>query len=288
MTAPVNVFAAHATAYNEGVYGKKYPDSRFMIGERGCYATWMPGRNFENRSRLYGAYPPDFPSRALSMFPDANRILHLFSGSLTAEQVEEDWVAAHAGRAALGDLGDGRHGLSLPLPFQVRFDSGLHPLAHAAMPDVRGDAEDLSTYAVDRPGRVVVLKDFDVVLADPPYDESDQRIYWQQSLDCAGCGKNYLEHTKVGRGLQCPERVMHVWSQPQDPIFVPLHKKKVIEQARLVLKPGGFLVWLDCIRPFYANVDWTFAACVTILRSTGHRVRIAYVLQKTENNPETA
>jgi len=43
---------------------------------------WMLGNNYSNHSAYYGAYAPQYLRRVLSMFPDAKKTLHLFSGSL--------------------------------------------------------------------------------------------------------------------------------------------------------------------------------------------------------------
>ena len=51
------------------------------------YATWCGGQDYQNASPMYGAFPKGFLPGILSLFPDAERILHLFSGSLTALQV---------------------------------------------------------------------------------------------------------------------------------------------------------------------------------------------------------
>ena len=59
----------------------KYPplraDARWIDG------LWFMGNNYKG-SGYYGAYPPQYLRRVMSMFPDAERILHLFSGSLPA------------------------------------------------------------------------------------------------------------------------------------------------------------------------------------------------------------
>lgn len=65
--------------------------------ERGLpvvYGTWVLGNDYRNKTTLYGAYPPGYLQRVMSLFPDADegrfvgryrpaqRILHVFSGSL--------------------------------------------------------------------------------------------------------------------------------------------------------------------------------------------------------------
>ena len=63
-------------------YKNKFPywptpraDKRWLDG------VWLLGNNYKG-SGLYGSYPPNYLKRIMSLFPDAKRILHLFSGSL--------------------------------------------------------------------------------------------------------------------------------------------------------------------------------------------------------------
>ena len=48
------------------------------------WGIWSIGNNYKG-SGYYGSFPPKYLDRVISMFPDAEHILHLFSGSLTAE-----------------------------------------------------------------------------------------------------------------------------------------------------------------------------------------------------------
>lgn len=49
--------------------------------ERWLDAMWVLGQNYRG-SGLYGSYPPNYVQRVMSMFPDASKVLHLFSGSM--------------------------------------------------------------------------------------------------------------------------------------------------------------------------------------------------------------
>jgi len=49
--------------------------------ERWLDTIWVLGNNYKG-SGFYGAYPPNYIKRVTSMFPDAERVLHLFSGSI--------------------------------------------------------------------------------------------------------------------------------------------------------------------------------------------------------------
>jgi len=49
--------------------------------DRWLDTIWVLGNNYKGNG-YYGAYPPNYVRRITSMFPDAERTLHLFSGSL--------------------------------------------------------------------------------------------------------------------------------------------------------------------------------------------------------------
>ncbi|KKM78558.1 hypothetical protein LCGC14_1358800 [marine sediment metagenome] len=50
-------------------------DARWLDG------MWVMGNNYRG-SGYYGAYPPNYLERVMALFPDAEAVLHLFSGSL--------------------------------------------------------------------------------------------------------------------------------------------------------------------------------------------------------------
>ena len=58
----------------------KYPPLAYT--DRWLYGIWMIGNDYRNKTSFYGAYPARYLDRVMSIFPDASRILHLFSGSL--------------------------------------------------------------------------------------------------------------------------------------------------------------------------------------------------------------
>ena len=66
--------------YNESIYAKKYPDSKFY-GKR-LQATWFLGNNYQNASTYYGAYPPMYWKRIQTFIRPNDKVMHLFSGSL--------------------------------------------------------------------------------------------------------------------------------------------------------------------------------------------------------------
>lgn len=63
-----------------------WPIVRTEQGRQVLYAFWLLGNDYRNRTRFYGAYPPNFVKRVQALFPDVDEgdVLHVFSGSLPA------------------------------------------------------------------------------------------------------------------------------------------------------------------------------------------------------------
>lgn len=89
----------------------QYPDSHLHIGKDNnrFYGMWFGGQNYRSKAGFYGEYPAGYLDRVTSFFPDAERVLHLFAGSV-------------------------------PEGPYVRFD------LHADRCDVHGNAEELSNH----------------------------------------------------------------------------------------------------------------------------------------------
>lgn len=139
-------------------YAKAFPkwpaprtDARWLDG------VWVLGNDYRNKSRLYGAFPPGLLPRVFALFPDAAKILHLFSGSLTEEQVREAWADVYHSPS------------DLVMPLQVRLDNGRMPEAQEAMPNIVTDAELVA--------ECFPTMRFDLVIADPPYSRADAEKY---------------------------------------------------------------------------------------------------------------
>lgn len=63
-------------------YAKAFPNwPPPRVDDRWLDAMWVMGNNYSG-SGYYGSYPVTYLRRIMSLFPDAERILHLFSGSL--------------------------------------------------------------------------------------------------------------------------------------------------------------------------------------------------------------
>lgn len=63
------------------LYAAAHPDWPKLQVDRQISGMWIMGNNYRT-SGYYGAYPHGYLERVNSMFPDAERVLHLFSGSL--------------------------------------------------------------------------------------------------------------------------------------------------------------------------------------------------------------
>lgn len=85
---------------------------------------------------------------------------------------------------------------------------------------------------------------FDLILADPPYEASDFEKY--------GCK--------------------------------PFNKVKVVAQCSVLVKSGGFLVWLDTRMPMFSKRDWQLYGYIGLVQSTNHRVRQITMFQKVKSN----
>jgi hypothetical protein len=72
------------------LYGSTFPwppprtnhdETVWLDGNRWISGIWVLGNDYRG-SGYYGAYPPNYLKRVLALFPDAAKVLHLFSGSL--------------------------------------------------------------------------------------------------------------------------------------------------------------------------------------------------------------
>ena len=109
---------------------------------RWLYGVWMIGNNYRSRQGYHGEYPATYLNRIHALFPDAKRVLHLFSGMV--------------------DIGR--------WPEEITLDQSSD-----TQPDVLCNVEKR-----DWMEKVLLAGDkgeFDLVLADPPYSEEDAQKY---------------------------------------------------------------------------------------------------------------
>jgi len=75
--------SARRDLYAKSPIGQKYPASvPYVASDERLYGMWVLGQDYRNKTTYHGAHPPNYLERANSLFPDAERVLHLFSGSL--------------------------------------------------------------------------------------------------------------------------------------------------------------------------------------------------------------
>ena len=60
----------------------------------------------------------------------------------------------------------------------------------------------------------------------------------------------------------------------------PIKKRKTFEECHRILKPGGWLLWLDTIVPQWRNAEFQYRGIVAVQQSTNHRTRSLLFLQK--------
>lgn len=98
--------------------------------------------------------------------------------------------------------------------------------------DVVGDVRNLLSY--------FNKDEFDLILADPPYEEKDFEIYGNE----------------------------------------PFSKPTVIRDCYKITRQSGFLVWLDTRFPMFSRRYWNVIGTIGLVQSTNHRVRMITIFQR--------
>jgi len=173
----------------------QWPDSWPTVATgRWLNACWVIGNNYRG-SGYYGSYPPGYVNRVLSMFPDRETHLHLFSGSLPRSP---DYLA-----------------------LDINPDNE---------PDIVCGAENMP----------FLDGELDFIMADIPYGPRHAERY----------------------GYPMPNR------------------RLVVRECARILRPHGFLVWLDLILPMYRKDEVELCGLIAIVGSTNHRVRLASMFRR--------
>lgn len=58
------------------------------------------------------------------------------------------------------------------------------------------------------------------------------------------------------------------------------NRKLVLREVHRVVRPGGFLVWMDTVLPMYRKDMWHWCGAIALWRSTNHRVRGVSIFQR--------
>ena len=69
-----------------------FPESLFVGGDGRIVGTWIMGNDYRVKSEYYGGYPAGYLRRIQALFPDKERVLHLFSGRVDKTVMPGDTV----------------------------------------------------------------------------------------------------------------------------------------------------------------------------------------------------
>jgi len=180
-------------------FSTSYPQySPLVVHNDRLYGFWLIGRWYASDRSFYGSYPPSYLGRIKSLFPDCGKVLHLFSGTVKGDRVNE-----------------------------ITYD-----IKSELEPNICDDVKNLVKHFQPN--------EFDLILADPPYEERDFEKY--------GCK--------------------------------PFSKGKVVKDCSIIVKPGGFLVWLDTVLPPFSKRDWQLYGIIGLVQSTNHRIRAISIFKR--------
>ena len=142
------------------LYNRAFPKRPALGYSNGWVTgTWAIGACYKNPNKLYGAYPHGYLERVHSMFPDAKRILHVFSGGLIYYEAglchpAMNWLEGAQVFESLKDI-----------DLQLVDSQGPKDDRY---PTWQGDVQEMPLHWADR---------FDLILADPPYSAEDCKEY---------------------------------------------------------------------------------------------------------------
>lgn len=177
-----------------------YPRSLFIAEDGRVVGTWIMGNDYRVKSGLFGGYPAGYLRRIKSLFPDI---------------VDRSQV--------------------------LHLFSGC--VDTSAFPGLTVDinAERSPTWVDDAQTLTKVpLKQFRLVLADPPYSVEDAEHY---------------QTTMVKRN-------------------------KVMQALGERCRKGTFVVWLDQVLPMFRKDQWSIEAVIGCMKSTNHRFRVITIFRK--------
>ena len=69
-----------------------FPTSLFVAEDGRVVGTWIMGNDYRARRDFYGSYPAGYLRRIKALFPDKQRVLHLFSGRVDKTVMPGDTV----------------------------------------------------------------------------------------------------------------------------------------------------------------------------------------------------
>jgi hypothetical protein len=87
-----------------------FPESLFVGSDGRIVGTWIMGNNYRVKSGYYGGYPAGYLKRIKALFPDKQRVLHLFSGKVDTATMPGHTVDSNPDR--MPDFIDDAHRLT--------------------------------------------------------------------------------------------------------------------------------------------------------------------------------
>lgn len=134
------------------------------------------------------------------------------------------------------------------------------------------------------PGALNVLHLFSGVVKKGTFDtETTMDINPELNPDTVGNAE------KIADYFQSQKFDLILADPPYDKNYIryntaPVNKKKVLKGAINILKPGGYLVWLDTIIPIWSKADgWVLRGTIGLVQSTNHKARVITILEKNRN-----
>jgi hypothetical protein len=118
-----------------------FPRSLFMSEDGRIVGTWIMGNDYRVKSEYYGGYPAGYLRRIKALFPDKQRVLHLFSGKVDLATLPGDTVDINPDLNPTY-IDDAQHLVGVPL--------GQYDLVLADPPYSVEDAERYQTTMVKR------------------------------------------------------------------------------------------------------------------------------------------
>jgi len=120
-----------------------FPHSLFIAADGRVVGTWILGNDYRRKVGYHGEYPPNFLRRVSTLFPDKQRVLHLFSGAVDLAAMPGDTVDIDAKGVLNPTYRDDAHTL-LRVPL-YRYD-----LLMVDPPYTQEDADHYGTAAIRR------------------------------------------------------------------------------------------------------------------------------------------
>lgn len=59
-----------------------------------------------------------------------------------------------------------------------------------------------------------------------------------------------------------------------------VNRNQVVKECYKILKPNGFLIWLDQVLPMYRKEEFKIVGVIGMVKSTNHRFRVITIFQK--------